>query len=147
VEKAQRFIDGFYETYEDVTRWKGSALRQARKDGFVKTMSGRKRRLDLLDSEDYKIRGRQERQAINAIIQGSAADICKDAMVALDEVFEGTPMQLLLQVHDELVCLVPDDWVDKAIEIIPEAMGHGTMLRGVRVEATGKAGTRWSEAK
>lgn len=144
---AEQTIDGYYATFKRVSAWKNQALREGRKYGYVTTMSGRKRRLPDLNSSDWGPKGRAERQAINAIIQGSAADICKDAMIAVHEAFEGTPFQLVLQVHDELMAIVPEDRVEEALQIMRKAMGDGTIRDGVPIVASGDAATNWAEAK
>jgi DNA polymerase I len=147
VKIAEETIDGYYDTFKGVSKWKNQALREGRKYGYVTTMSGRKRRLPMLNSSEWGLKGRAERQAINAIIQGSAADICKDAMIAVHEAFEGTPFQLVLQVHDELMAIVPEDMVDEALRIMRKAMGDGTIRRGVPINASGDAASNWAEAK
>jgi DNA polymerase-1 len=147
-EVAQKFIDGYYERFSEIKQWKRRTLLDAYRTGYVTTMEGRKRRLPDIRSSDYGPRGRAERQAINAVIQGSAADICKRAMIDVSKAFEGTPFRMLLQVHDELVCLAPEDQAEECREILMQAMGHGTTLPGgVPLVVDCNIGTSWATAK
>jgi DNA polymerase-1 len=90
---------------------------------------------------------RAQRQAINAIIQGSAADICKEAMVAVNKAFAGTPARMLVQVHDELVATAPEDRQEYFIKTLVHAMGHERSIMGVSLKVSCHSARSWSEAK
>ena len=110
------------------------------------TLLGRKRRLPTLYSTDDPVRWKAERQAVNTIIQGSAADIMKVAIVRAHRRLHGTSIQPILTVHDELVSICPEGMEDEAVEIIREAMEGAVRLR-VPLVADFGVGPRWSEAK
>jgi DNA polymerase-1 len=90
---------------------------------------------------------RAQRQALNAIIQGSAADICKQAMIDVDAAFAGTNVKMLVQVHDELVVIAPKEEEEAAMQTLISAMGHGRSIMGVTLKVSCHAATSWSEAK
>lgn len=144
---AKEIINNYHKQYSGLTKWKQSALLKARSTGYVSTMSGRRRRLPDLHNPEDGLRAQAERQAINAIVQGSAADICKIAMVDTFKAFEGTGARLLVQVHDELLATCPEDKVDEIIPIMMKAMGHGRIIEGIPIKVSGHAAHSWSEAK
>lgn len=146
-EQAQQFIDNYYRQFSKLAAWKEEVKSFARKHGYVETMSGRRRRLPDISSRDNKLRARAERQAVNAVIQGTAADICKEAMVRVTKSFANTPARLLVQVHDELVCTAPSEEADKYLEILTSAMGHQTVIEGIPLIVSAHAGYSWAEAK
>jgi DNA polymerase-1 len=146
--KAREIINQYYEQFNGLTLWKHKVVMRAKKDGFVTTISGRRRRLPDINSNNDELRSRAERQAVNAIVQGSASDICKKAMIKAQPQVVAFGGKLLVQVHDELVVNVPDDdRVDYYSEIIQESMGHGKDLNGVPIVVTAHYGRTWSEAK
>ena len=146
--RAKYVINQYYEQFSGLSRWKKKVVTQAQKDGYVTTISGRRRRLPDINSLKEELRARAERQAVNAIVQGSASDICKKAMIkAYPEVllFGG---KLLVQVHDELVVNVPDtDDVESKAGILRQAMGHGKVLKDVPLIVSSHSGRTWAEAK
>ena len=113
----------------------------------METLSGRRRRLKDLTSSDDEARSRAERQAVNAVVQGSAADLCKQAMVDVRNVLHGTGASLLVQVHDELVVAVPEDIVEEITPKFMEAMGHGRIIDGVPLVVSCGTAYSWAEAK
>ncbi len=145
--EAQSFIDNYYRQFSRLAAWKEEVKAKARKRGFVETMSGRRRRLPDINSSDSKLRSRAERQAVNAVVQGTAADICKEAMVRVTREFQDSPARLLVQVHDELVCTVPEDETDKYLDILVRAMGDGKVIEGIPLLVSAHAGYSWAEAK
>lgn len=145
--RAKYVIDTYYKQFSGITRWKQEEVIKARRRGYVTTLSGRRRRLPDLSSSNDDLRSRAERQAINAIVQGSAADICKIAMIDTHEAFQGTGAKLLVQVHDELIASCPEDRVDEVIPIMMKAMGHGKVIEGIPLKVSGHAAYSWSEAK
>lgn len=144
---AKEIIGNYHKQYAGLTKWKQSIINKARQTGYVTTMSGRRRRLPELNSPDEGLRAQAERQAVNAVVQGSAADICKIAMIDTFEAFKGTGARLLLQVHDELLAMCPTDKVDEIIPIMMQGMGHGRVIEGIPLKVSGHAAHSWSEAK
>ncbi len=146
-EHAKYVIDQYYKQFSGITSWKKLVIEEGVKTGYVKTISGRRRRLPDLRSDDYSLRSRAERQAVNAVVQGSAADICKEAMVESFEVFKGTEAKLLVQVHDELVVMVPEDMEEQGQHMLISAMGDGKIINGIPLKVSCHSAYNWSEAK
>jgi DNA polymerase-1 len=122
--EAQTFIDRYFRLYEGVKRFMTEIVEQARRDGFVTTLLGRRRNLPDISSSNRVSREFAERTAINTPIQGTAADIIKLAMVAVDRIIadQSLPARLLLQIHDELVFELPEGDLEPSVEIIKNAM-------------------------
>lgn len=151
-EQAQEVIDKYNEAYAGMTDWKRKVLEQARFDGYVETMYGRRRRVpDIMrsgnDSDSWRARTRAERQAINAVVQGTAAEIMKEAIVNLDKVLPFPTHRMLVQVHDEVVVSVPRDEVPEWKPRIEEAMGNGRVIMNVPLEVEAGNALSWAEAK
>ena len=146
-EHARFVIDQYYKQFSGITKWKKSIIDEGIKMGYVKTISGRRRRLPDLRSDDYMLRSRAERQAVNAVVQGSAADICKKAMIDVYEVLKDTDSKILVQVHDELVAMVPEDSVDVIQPLFIKAMGDGNIISGIPLRVSCHSAYNWSEAK
>lgn len=144
---AKHVIDQYYRQFSGITKWKQTVVAQGRRLGYVTTMSGRRRRLPDLMSTDQGAKARAERQAVNAVVQGSAADICKKAMVDCAEAFKDLNAQLLVQVHDELVVAVPEDAVYEMKPILVAAMGDGTVYEDIPLKVSCHAATSWAEGK
>ncbi|MBB5348965.1 DNA polymerase I [Desulfoprunum benzoelyticum] len=128
--EAQTFIDRYFRLYEGVKRFMGDVVAQARRDGYVTTLLGRRRNLPDIGSSNRVTREFAERTAINTPIQGTAADIIKLAMVAVDQVIrkDGLPARLLLQVHDELVFELPPADLDACSGPIKAAMEQALQM-------------------
>jgi DNA polymerase-1 len=146
--ECERIVAAYDSGYAGWTRWKKELLHKARAQGFVETLGGRRRRLgqDLM-SDDWKKRWGAERQAINAVVQGTAAEICKEAMVLVDDELSFPKCRILIQVHDELVISVPTNEVDTWQPIIEKAMGNGRVIRGVPLVVDAHSARSWAEAK
>lgn len=144
---AKRMIDRYYQQFSGITEWKRKVIAQGRSKGYVSTLNGRRRRLKDLFSEDDMERSRAERQAINAVVQGSAADICKEAMLNIHNLLHGTGSALLVQVHDELVASIPEEMVEEITPKFMEAMGHGKVIGGVPLIVSCDSAYSWAEAK
>lgn len=159
--RARRFLDRYNQMFPAVGPWKRKELIRAHHRGdqrnpskqppYVTTMLGRRRRLPDLYSDDRLDRGRAERQAINHIIQGTAAEIMKIALVRLDKAFIGTPFKALMTVHDEVHSLAPDHLADEAKDIVVTSLS-GISLGGrpiirVPLEVSCGTATSWSQAK
>lgn len=147
LDEAKQLIDNYYKQFAGITEWKRQVIAAGRIKGYVSTMSGRRRRLPELSSADEMLRSRAERQAVNAVVQGSAADICKQAMVDIANLLKGTGAKLLVQVHDELVVAVPEDMADDIKPRFMEAMGHGRIISGVPLLVSCHTAHSWAEAK
>ncbi|MFN8242386.1 MAG: DNA polymerase, partial [Bacteroidales bacterium] len=145
--EAKELIDGYFNSYPGVKTYMDESIRKARDLGYVTTMFGRKRYVRDIHSRNQVVRGNAERNAINAPIQGAAADIIKIAMVRIHERFrkENIKGKMILQVHDELIFeLVPDE-LSKVKEIVISEMSGAAGLRVPLLVESG-TGTNWLEA-
>jgi DNA polymerase-1 len=147
IEEAREIIDNYYKQFSGLTEWKRQVVASGRSKGYVTTLSGRRRRLPELHSADDLTRSRAERQAVNAVVQGSAADLCKQAMIDIDTLLKGTGASLLVQVHDELVVAVPEEIIEELTPKFYDAMGHGRIIDGVPLVVSGDVALSWAEAK
>ncbi|NLZ94621.1 MAG: DNA polymerase I [Bacteroidales bacterium] len=145
--EAKQLIDGYFETYPDVAKYMESIKEKARGDGYVETVLGRKRFLPDINSRNGIVRGYAERNAINAPIQGSAADIIKVAMIRIFRRFEEEQLKskMILQVHDELNFDVPMDELEVAKKIVMEEMENAYEL-SVPLKTDCGNGENWLEA-
>lgn len=145
--EAKQLIDGYFETFPQVKAYMEQSIETARQKGYVETLNGRKRMLPDINSHNSVVRGYAERNAINAPIQGSAADIIKIAMVRIFERFEkeGLQAKMILQVHDELNFSVPINEIDVVTRIVKEEMEQAAVLRVPLIADTG-TGSNWLEA-
>ena len=145
--EAKQLIDGYFETYPGIKQYMDTCIEQAREQGYVQTLWGRKRYLPDINSGNSFVRGFAERNAINAPIQGSAADIIKVAMIAIDKAFaqEGLRSQMILQVHDELNFNVYPDELDRVKAIVCHEMQQAVKLNVPLIADCG-IGTNWLEA-
>jgi DNA polymerase-1 len=148
VPEAQEIMDSYFEQFGGVADFLDEVVAQAHTDGFTTTMFGRRRYLPELGSGNPRVRAIGERQALNAPIQGSAADIMKLAMINVDRALaaEGLETQMILTVHDELVFEVPMDEKAKAKETIEREMTEVCEMK-VPLEVDSSFGADWAEAK
>ena len=146
-DEAKMLIDGYYETFPQVRDYIDRCIEQARQQGYVTTVLGRRRMLPDINSRNAVVRSFSERNAINAPIQGTAADVIKIAMVAIARRFkqEGIRSRMILQVHDELnFDLIPSE--REAVEcIVVEEMENAYHGR-VRLTASHGCATNWLDA-
>ena len=145
--EAEEILSNYYKSFFELTAWKRQVINKAKKDGYVSTLYGRRRRLPDLSSSNDELRSRAERQAVNAVVQGSAADICKQAMVDVHTVIRGTSVRLLVQVHDELVASLHEADMNDIINPFITAMGDGTILEKVPLKVSYQFAKSWAEAK
>ncbi len=133
---------GFY-------KWKNDIIDIATALGYSATKVGRRRRLGALHSDDKSEKAKADRQAVNHRIQGTAADILKRGMIRLFRETRGTDIKMILTVHDELVCIAPEEEKDTAKELIRKVMESPAELFGLKVPLLVNIddGPRWSEAK
>ncbi|MDR1369691.1 MAG: DNA polymerase I [Dysgonamonadaceae bacterium] len=145
--EAKELIDGYFETYPDVKKYMDESIEIARRNGYVETIFHRKRFLTDISSRNAIVRGYAERTAINAPIQGSAADIIKVAMVRIYNRFqsENIESQMILQVHDELNFNVLHSELEKVRGIVITEMENAFKLR-IPVVADCGVGENWLEA-
>lgn len=148
VKEAKVYIDGYLEKYHGVRQYMESVKKQAKKDGYVKTMMNRIRYIPELKSPNFNIRQFGERVALNTPIQGTAADIIKLAMVRVDErlIREKLKSRLILQVHDELIVEAHKDEVEEVKKILVEEM-QGAMELKVPLKVDVETGHSWYDAK
>ena len=144
---AKQIIDNYFETFPTIKRYMHDSVENARDNGYVSTKMGRKRRLPDINSKNPVVRGYAERNAINAPIQGSAADIIKVAMVAIDREFKEKNLKskMIMQVHDELNFDVIPDELPIVQEIVTRCMENAYQGEVVLTASSGVA-TNWLDA-
>lgn len=145
--EAKQIIDSYFEQYATIKSYMDSAIAQAREQGYVETIFKRRRYLPDINSANAVVRGFAERNAINAPIQGSAADVIKLAMIAVYREMKkaGVKSRLILQVHDELVFDIHRDEVEQMKKLIKKAM-EGAVDLIVPMKAEMETGNNWLEA-
>lgn len=145
--ESKELIDLYYQTYPKLRAYMQDQIEEARQKGYVETVLGRRRYLPMINSRNQTVRGQSERNAVNAPIQGSAADIIKIAMINIHkELQEGNyQTKMLLQVHDELVFDVPRDELEKVKAMITEKMESAYTL-AVPLDVEAGVGENWLEA-
>jgi len=148
VDEAAEILDAYFVAFPRVKAYMTRTVAEARDRGYTETLFGRRRQIPELSSSNYRIRQAGERQAMNAGIQGLAADIFKVAIVRLDRALEqeGLRSRLILQVHDEVILEVPPDEHDRAAELVLDAMEGAADLR-VPLAVNVSWGDNWAEAK
>lgn len=152
VQEAKDLLNRFEQKFSSIEKYKAKVIRQAKESGpipFVETMFGRRRYIPELNAKDYSLLGRAERQAFNTMIQGSAADLMKLALVRAHSCFTNEKdVNVILTVHDELVTITPEDKAEEVAEAIRESM-EGIQLKEIRVPliADVKIVDKWGEAK
>ncbi len=146
--EARELIDGYFTSYPGVKTYMDESIKKARDKGYVTTMFGRRRYLRDIHSRNQVVRGNAERNAINAPIQGSAADIIKIAMIRIDNrLKEGKyRSKMILQVHDELIFEVPDSELEKLKIMVIDEMSNAAKL-DIPLKVDWGTGRNWFEAK
>ncbi len=145
VAEARALKEEYFEEFAGVREYLNRVVDQARKDGYTETILGRRRYLPDLTSDNRQRREMAERMALNAPIQGSAADIIKVAMLKVRKAMEGMRSRMLLQVHDELVFEVAPGELDDLIALVREHMGGAYPLR-VPLDVSIGTGPTWEDA-
>ncbi|WP_294263602.1 DNA polymerase I [uncultured Chryseobacterium sp.] len=145
--EAKQMIEAYFETYSKLKAYMADQVKKAREIGYVETILGRKRHLKDISSGNFVVRAHAERNAVNAPIQGSAADVVKMAMIKIQKEFEKEKLQtrMLLQVHDELVFESPVEEVELAINIIKMEMENAIETQVPLLVEVG-VGDNWLEA-
>ncbi|ACK50356.1 DNA polymerase I [Methylocella silvestris BL2] len=150
-EEAGAYIKRYFERFPGIRAYMDATKQFARENGYVTTIFGRKCHYPRITASNPSERAFNERAAINAPIQGSAADIIRRAMVRMDEALEkaGLSAQMLLQVHDELVFEAPDEEIDATIDVVRKVMvdaPHPFLQLAVPLQVDAKAAQNWDEA-
>ncbi len=147
VEEAEAFIEDYFRRYPRVREFIGKTIDRARQFGYAKTLAGRKRRIEGLRSSGAA-RSAAERIAVNTVIQGTAADLIKRAMIdihrGLPEV--STDSRMLLQIHDELLFEVPDEDMEAVRRFVTQKM-TGALKLDVPLKVEAAVGANWAETK
>ncbi len=146
--EAKEYIESYFAHYSGVKNYMDSTIEKAKEDGFVTTVFGRRRYIPELQAKNFNLRSFGERAAMNAPIQGTAADIIKIAMVKVYDALSGKcpEAKLILQVHDELICEVPEAQAEIVAQILKEEMENAVKL-SVPLRADVKIGRSWFETK
>ena len=149
--RAKEFIEQYFVVYKDVKKFIDKTIKQARQNGYVETLFGRRRYLPEINSSMPQVRKAAERMAVNAPIQGMAADMIKMAMIEIygwlhssrrSGTMEPSTVRMLLQVHDELLFEVKNDKVEEMVEKIKKIMENVIKLE-VPIVVDVKAGENW----
>lgn len=145
--EAQQYIDRYFERYPGVQRYMNNIRSLAHEQGFVETLMGRRLYLPEINARNKNLQLAAERTAINAPMQGTAADIIKTAMITVDEWLAGSNLnaRMIMQVHDELVLEVPEGQIDDVCRGLTERMSAAANLRVPLLVETG-VGNNWDEA-
>ncbi len=145
---AQRFIDDYFRRFPRIREWMAAKLEEARKNGHVETVLGFRREIPDIKATNHQRRSRAEREAINTIIQGSAADLIKTAMVHLAKVLQkhGLKARLLLQIHDELLLEAPEKEIAILKDYVRDAMEKAIPM-DVPLKVDIGVGDNWLETK
>ncbi|MBK9215394.1 MAG: DNA polymerase I [Chloracidobacterium sp.] len=146
--EARKVIDDYFETYKGIREYMDRTPEEARKNGFVTSLFGRRRYFASINDRNYTVRSRQEREAINMPIQGTASDIVKIAMIRVANALKQDDLatRMIMQVHDELLFESPKAEVERASEIIKREMESAAELDVPIVVEVG-AGDNWMDAK
>ena len=145
--EAKELIDGYFMSFPGVKDYIDTTIENARRDGYVETLLHRRRYLPDINSKNANVRGYAERNAVNAPIQGTAADVIKIAMVKIADRLkrEGLKAEMLLQVHDELNFNVPLDELERVKALVREEM-EGAVKLSVPLRVDIGVGQNWLEA-
>ncbi len=146
--EARKFIDAYFQRFPGVRRYLDEQVEHAREHGYVETLSGRRRYVPEIRSDNYNVRQFGERAATNAPVQGTAADIIKLAMIDIHQALSDgrANARMLLQVHDELVFEVPEGEIEATREVVKELM-EGAFRLDVPLEVEVGVGKSWYECK
>lgn len=148
IKEAKEIINEFYNSFPEVSTFFQEIVMDATENGYVSTLLGRRRYLAELYDSNYQKREFAKRAAMNAPIQGSAADLIKLAMISVNRLLKENKLEtkMVLQIHDELIFKVPEKEKDKVYNLIKEAMEHAMDL-SVGLEVDGGFGLSWYECK
>jgi DNA polymerase-1 len=148
VDEASTILNSYFAAFPNVKNYMDEAVLEARRLGYTETLFGRRRPIEELRSDNFRVRQAGERQAMNAAIQGLAADIFKIALVKIDSLLdaEKSRARVVLQVHDEVILEVPHDEQQHIGPLVLDAMKTAATLR-VPLEVNAAWGPTWADAK
>lgn len=143
---AKQYINSYFEQYQGVVAWMESIIEQAKKDGYVKTLWGRKRYIPGIYEKNKTLYEVAKRIAINSPVQGTAAEIMKLGMINLDRNLHANKLQakILLQIHDELILSVPEHQVEQTLAITKESL-ESVVQWNVPLQVETKTGITWQD--
>jgi DNA polymerase I len=147
--EAEDFVKAYFRKFPGVKKYLDGMRRQAAEIGYVETLLGRRRYFPALQGKsNVQMKNREEREAINAPIQGTAADIMKIAMLKIPDALKaaGLKAKMLLQVHDELVLECPEKEMHKTAQVVQETMANAYPM-SIPLETEARAGVNWGEMK
>jgi DNA polymerase-1 len=147
--EAENFVKTYFERFPNVKSYLDAIRRQAASEGYVETMLGRRRYFpNLKNPVNAQIKAREEREAINAPIQGTAADILKIAMIKLEPAILKANLRakMLIQVHDELVLECPENELHATIDLVKDVMENAYQL-DIPLSTDARYGSNWAELK
>jgi DNA polymerase-1 len=143
-EQAIKFIEEYFKNFSSIKNWQESIKNSARKNGFVQTLTGRKRWVSDINSGNQKYRAMAERIAINFPVQGLSADIIKIAMNKINQFLKKEKLEEkiypILQIHDELIFEVEEDYKEKAEELLKNIMENSYILKNVKLKVSSEFG-------
>ena len=137
-------IESFKNTFDGITQFQEQAIQEAKESGYVKTILNRRRYLKDINSSNYALRQFSERAAVNTIIQGSAADLIKVAMIKCENLLKDYKTKIVLQIHDELIFKVPKEEININEEKLQKCMAEAMELN-VPLVADKKLAENWYE--
>ena len=148
VKEAKNIINSFYEAYPEIGQYFQKITAEVTKNGYVTTLLGRRRYLREVHDSNYQVREFARRAAMNAPIQGTAADLIKIAMIKVDKALKEKHLKtkLILQIHDELLFKVPSDEKEIVYNLVKDVMEHAMDLP-TKLEVDGGFGHTWYDAK
>jgi DNA polymerase-1 len=148
VDEATKILDAYFIAFPNVRRYMDETVVEARKRGYTVTLFGRRRPIPELNNPNFRIRQAGERQAMNAGIQGLAADIFKVALVRIDEQLTDAKLEsrVILQVHDEVIIEAPEREREQVNSLVLAAMKNAASL-SVPLEVNAAWGKTWADAK
>lgn len=146
--EAKEFMNAYFSKYSNIHSYMNQLIDFCKENGYVETLFHRRRYIPEINDKNFMTREFGKRAAMNAPIQGSAADLIKLAMIRVDQAMKEARVEskLLLQIHDELIFLVPEKELDQMIELVSETMNHAMELK-VPLKASIAYGKTWYEAK
>ncbi|HCK66538.1 MAG TPA: DNA polymerase I [Anaerolineae bacterium] len=145
--EAENFVKAYFQKFPGIKKYLDGIRRQAAEIGYVETLLGRRRYFPtLMSKQNVQMKNREEREAINAPIQGTAADIMKIAMIKIPPALnsKGLKAKILLQVHDELVLEVPKKEIDETAKVVQKTMANAYEM-SIPLETEARAGKSWGE--
>jgi DNA polymerase-1 len=147
-EESRKIINAFYAAYPEVKQYMIELVNQVQTSGFVTTLTGRRRYLREIHDANYQTREFAKRAAMNAPIQGTAADLIKLAMIKIDQALtvEKLSSRLVLQIHDELVFKVPLDEIETLKPLVMQTMENALPL-DVKLQVVATQGRTWYDLK